>query len=155
MRLSNCGGAPARKGDTSSSRILRYWCGIRTALSPSTASRFRALRISRPALLWAFSRDWCWPPRWPARPSALSLGGAATAVATRTGISETFIREVQEMMKPGTSALFLLTDELDMEVVLHKIRELGGTVLKTDVDLERARLIQSALAATGGQESLT
>jgi uncharacterized membrane protein len=83
------------------------------------------------------------------------LGSAATAVATRTGISEAFIREVQEMMKLGTSALFLLTDELDMEVVLHKIRGLGGTVLKTNVDLERARLIQSALAAAGGQESLT
>ncbi len=83
------------------------------------------------------------------------LGSAATAVAARTGISEAFIREVQEMMKPGTSALFILDDELDMEVILHQIRGLGGTVLKTNVDRERARLIQSALAATGGQECLT
>jgi uncharacterized membrane protein len=83
------------------------------------------------------------------------LGSAGTAAATRTGISEDFIREVPEMMKPATSALFLLVDELDMEVVLHKIRGLGGTVLKTDVDRERARLIQSALATTAGQESLT
>jgi uncharacterized membrane protein len=34
-----------------------------------------------------------------------------------------------------------------MDVILHKIRGLGGTVLKTNVDLERAQLIQSALAA--------
>ena len=54
---------------------------------------------------------------------------------------------VAALMKPATSALFLLVDELDMEVVLHKIRGLGGTVLKTNVDLERARLIQSTLAA--------
>jgi len=59
------------------------------------------------------------------------------------------------MMKPATSALFLLVDELDMEVVLHQIRGLGGTVLKTNADRERARLIQSALAATAGQESRT
>ena len=83
------------------------------------------------------------------------LGSAGTAAATRTGISEAFIREVQEMMKPAASALFLLVNELDMEVVLHQIRGLGGTVLKTNVDLERAKLIQSALAATAGQESLT
>jgi uncharacterized membrane protein len=79
------------------------------------------------------------------------LGSAGTVVAGRTGISEAFILEVQEMMKPATSALFLLVDELDMEVVLHTIRGLGGTVLKTNVDLERAKLIQSALAATAGE----
>ena len=50
-------------------------------------------------------------------------------------------------MKPGTSALFVLDAEGDMEVILHAIRGLGGTVLKTNVDVDRARLIQSALAA--------
>jgi hypothetical protein len=34
----------------------------------------------------------------------------------------------------------------DMTRALHKIRGLGGTVLKTKVDLERAKLIQSTLA---------
>jgi uncharacterized membrane protein len=50
-------------------------------------------------------------------------------------------------MQPGTSALFVLDDAEDMEVILHKIRGLGGTVLKTNVDLKRAKLIQSTLAA--------
>jgi hypothetical protein len=35
-----------------------------------------------------------------------------------------------------------------MDVILHGIRGLGGTVLKTNVDMERARLIQSTLAAS-------
>jgi uncharacterized membrane protein len=35
-----------------------------------------------------------------------------------------------------------------MDVILHTIRGLGGTVIKTNVDLERAREIQSALAAS-------
>jgi uncharacterized membrane protein len=76
------------------------------------------------------------------------LGGAGTAASTSVGIDEGFVREAEALMKPGTSALFLLDDQGDMEVILHKIRGLGGTVLKTNVDPERARLIQSALAAS-------
>jgi uncharacterized membrane protein len=50
-------------------------------------------------------------------------------------------------MRPGTSALLVLDDGGDMEVSLHHIRGLGGTVLKTNVDRERLRLIQSTLSA--------
>jgi uncharacterized membrane protein len=49
-------------------------------------------------------------------------------------------------MRPGTSALFVLDEEGDMDVILHTLRGLGGTVLKTNVDLERAKLIQLTLA---------
>jgi uncharacterized membrane protein len=76
------------------------------------------------------------------------LGGAGTAAATRAGISEDFIRDVEALMKPGTSALFVLDNDGDMEMILHAIRGLGGTVLKTNVDLERAQLIQTTLAAS-------
>jgi uncharacterized membrane protein len=82
-----------------------------------------------------------------------ALFGCADAVATHAGISEAFIREVEAMMKPGTSALFVLDAEGDMEVILHKIRGLGGTVLKTTVDLERAKVIQSTLAAASPEET--
>ena len=76
------------------------------------------------------------------------VGGAGTALGvTSAGISKDFVTEVQASMKPGTSALFVLDAGGDMEVILHAIRGLGGTVLKTNVDLERARLVQSALAA--------
>jgi uncharacterized membrane protein len=76
------------------------------------------------------------------------VGGAGTALGvTSAGISHDFVTEVQGSMKPGTSALFVLDAEGDMEVILHAIRGLGGTVLKTNVDIDRARLIQSTLAA--------
>jgi uncharacterized membrane protein len=65
------------------------------------------------------------------------LGSAGTAAATYAGISEDFVHDVESMMKPNSSALFVLDDEGDLEVILHKIRGLGGTVLKTNVDLER------------------
>ena len=71
-------------------------------------------------------------------------GGAAAEV----GIDDAFVREVEALMKPGTSALFVLDQEGDIEAILQGIRGLGGTVLKANVDVERARLIQSTLAAT-------
>jgi uncharacterized membrane protein len=76
------------------------------------------------------------------------LGGAGTAaMAAEAGISDDFVREVERLMQPGTSALFVLDHAVDMEVILDAIRSLGGTVLKTNVDPERAKLIQSSLAS--------
>ena len=75
------------------------------------------------------------------------LGGATSAVAKTMGIEDEFIHEVEKMMKPDTSALLVLDEDGDMEVILHAIRGLGGIVLKTNVDVERARLIQSTLIA--------
>lgn len=79
-----------------------------------------------------------------------SIGSAASAAV---GIGADFVEEVKRLMKPGTSALFVLDGEGDMDVILHAIRGLGGTVLKTNVDLARAQLIQSTLAAAQAQPS--
>ena len=81
------------------------------------------------------------------------LGAAGAAGAAAVGIGEDFIREVEGMMKPGTSALFVLDSAGDMDAILYAIRGLGGTVLKTNVDVERARLIQSTLAAAPAHPS--
>ena len=76
------------------------------------------------------------------------VGGVSTAAAAaKVGIHDDFVREVEGLMKPGTSVLFVLDDQGEMDIILHTIQGLGGTVLKTNVDLERARLIQSTLAA--------
>src|SRR5262245_47272492 len=89
------------------------------------------------------------PPLTGAAVGALmrSTGGAAAEV----GIDESFVSEVESLMKPGTSALFVLDQEGDMDAILQGIRGLGGTVLKTNVDVKRARLIQSTLAAADAQ----
>jgi uncharacterized membrane protein len=76
------------------------------------------------------------------------VGSVGSATAAQVGISEDFIREVEGLMKPGSSALFILDHEANLEIILHTIRGLGGTVIKTNVDLERARVIQSALTAS-------
>ena len=75
------------------------------------------------------------------------LGTAASTVANSVGIEDAFIRDIRQLVKPGSSCLLVLDAEGDMEVILHAIRGLGGTVLKTNVDLERARLIETTLRA--------
>jgi uncharacterized membrane protein len=78
---------------------------------------------------------------------------SAGAGPVETGISGDFIREVECLIQPGTSVLFLLDEVGKIDPILHAIRGLGGTVLKTNVDLERARLIQSTLAAQADGDS--
>jgi uncharacterized membrane protein len=75
------------------------------------------------------------------------LGTSASTVANAVGMEDAFIRDVQRLMKPGVSALLVLNDQGDLEVILQRIRGLGGKVLKTNVDLERAKLIQTTLSA--------
>jgi uncharacterized membrane protein len=84
------------------------------------------------------------PPLTGAAVGALLSRRAALAEA---GIGEHFVSEAEAMMKPGTSVLFVLDRERNREAILQRIRGLGGRVLKTNVDLERAKLIQSTLAA--------
>ena len=78
------------------------------------------------------------------------LGSAGTAFAHTLEIGDDFVREVEAMLQPGTSALFVLDDVGDMDVILARIRGLGGRVLKTNVDGKRAKLIQQTLS--GGAE---
>ena len=76
----------------------------------------------------------------PKRRLAYALAASRARIRRSSGVSPlNFFRR--------TSALFVLDDDGDMDVILHTIRGLGGTVVKTNVDLERARLIQSTLAA--------
>jgi uncharacterized membrane protein len=86
---------------------------------------------------------------------AVVSGAGIAASAAFAGISTDFVREVEGLMKLGTSALFVLDDQGDMEIILRAIRGLGGTVLKTNVDLERAKLIQSTLAAASADKTET
>ena len=84
------------------------------------------------------------------------LTGAAVGVFTDGApaddcIGDDFIREIKDIMQPGTSVLFVVDRAEDLNAILDAIRGLGGTVLKTNVDLERAKLIQSTLATPTNQ----
>jgi uncharacterized membrane protein len=65
-------------------------------------------------------------------------------------IDQDFVREVEALMQPGTSTLFLLDEVWDMDKIAESIRGLGGTVLKTNVDCDHAKLVQSTLGPLQG-----
>jgi uncharacterized membrane protein len=73
------------------------------------------------------------------------LGGALAAAGARVGISDEFVREVEVLMTPGATVLFVMDEWGDREAVLHNLRGLGGTVLKTNVDPGWAKEVQAAL----------
>jgi uncharacterized membrane protein len=60
-------------------------------------------------------------------------------------IDPTFVRQVEEVMKPGASVVFLLDRAGGLDRLLPRLHGLGGEVLRTNVDVERARQIQAAL----------
>jgi uncharacterized membrane protein len=61
-------------------------------------------------------------------------------------IDKGFVLDVQSMIKPGTSVLFVLDHVCDKDAMLQGIRGLGGMVLKTNVDSMLARQTQYSLA---------
>ena len=71
-----------------------------------------------------------------------SVGGGPCDVEIDKGL----LRDVQSMITPGTSVLFLLDQECGMDAILDGIRGLGGKVLKSNVDAVRAMRVQSKLA---------
>src|SRR5262249_2911427 len=62
------------------------------------------------------------------------VGGVLAAAGARVGISDTFVHEVESLMTPGATVLFVMDEWGDREAVLCHLRGLGGQVLKTNVD---------------------
>jgi uncharacterized membrane protein len=74
-----------------------------------------------------------------------ALGAAGATAIKGIGLDDDFIREVSDLIKPGTAALFLLSRITDKDALLVNLRGLGGKVLQSEVDLESAKLVQTAL----------
>jgi uncharacterized membrane protein len=79
-------------------------------------------------------------------PVGTVLGGAAGALVA-AGVSDDFIRQVERVMKPGSSVLFLLTSTDDPDRPLPCLQGLRGKVLRSSVDVAKARALQAALNA--------
>jgi uncharacterized membrane protein len=75
------------------------------------------------------------------------LGLAGRTISNAVGIDDDFVREIETMMKPGTSAVLMLDLVGDLGATLRGMAGLGGKILKTNVDVDRAQLLQSTLHA--------
>ena len=63
----------------------------------------------------------------------------------RAGFDSDFVRRVREMVRPGTSALFLLASTASIDEIVTALEEFGGTVLETEISPEAERTLLRAL----------
>ena len=71
--------------------------------------------------------------------------GAIMGKITKSGIDKGFQDQVREMMQPGTSALFMVLEQMTTDKTLAALAPLGGTVLKTSLSDADQKEIQDAL----------
>lgn len=65
------------------------------------------------------------------------------------GIPNSFMKELGEKVRPGTSALFILFRKSNWENILERVANYGGTVMHSSLSSEAEAKLQSALAEGG------
>ena len=71
--------------------------------------------------------------------------GARLGYLKDKGFGEDFQRQVREHVQPGTSALFLVIEQVDPDKALAALKQHGGTVIKTTLSDADAKKLQEAL----------
>jgi uncharacterized membrane protein len=77
---------------------------------------------------------------------ALGAGfGALMGKITKSGIDKEFQDQVRGMVKPGTSALFLVVDKVTPDKAVAAMSRFGGTVLKSSLSGDAEKELQAEL----------
>lgn len=79
------------------------------------------------------------------------VGAASGAIAGKLsdfGIPDDFIKQLGSTIKPNSSALFLLIQQVTADKVLERMKGYRGTVLKTSLSDEREQRLRAALEGT-------
>jgi uncharacterized membrane protein len=63
----------------------------------------------------------------------------------KTRIDAEFQHRIRNLLKPGTSALFVVLEQGTPDKALHGLRRYGGTVLKSSLSRDAERELQEAL----------
>jgi uncharacterized membrane protein len=70
----------------------------------------------------------------------LAVGAATGAISGKfsdVGIDDQFIKDVGNSIKPGTSALFLITENTVLDKVIPEIKQFNPKVIKTSLSTEQ------------------
>src|SRR5689334_20844044 len=87
---------------------------------------------------------------------AMGVGlGALFGKLEQAGIDNGFRAQIREMLRPGTSALFLLVEETTPDRAVAALGRFGGTVLKTSIPAEAEAKLQAALHGASAKEPVT
>lgn len=71
--------------------------------------------------------------------------GALFGKMEKSGIDKEFQQQVREMVKPGTSALFLIVERVTPDKAVEALSRFGGTVLKSSLSHDDEARLQEAL----------
>jgi uncharacterized membrane protein len=74
--------------------------------------------------------------------------GALMGKVAKTGIDKQFQEQVRAMLTPGTSALFLVVEQVTPDKATAALKQFGGTVLKSSLTKEQEDQLQEALHGT-------
>jgi uncharacterized membrane protein len=75
--------------------------------------------------------------------------GALMGKLTKSSIDKQFQDQVRDMLKPGTSCLFLMLEKVTPDKAVEAMSKYGGTVLKTSLSKEDEKELQEALHGGG------
>ncbi len=76
--------------------------------------------------------------------------GAIMGKITKSSIDKGFQEQVREMMQPGTSALFMIVEQMTTDKALDGLSTFGGSVLKTSLSEADQAELQDALHGDQG-----
>ena len=71
--------------------------------------------------------------------------GALIGHVSKAGVDQAFQNQVREMLKPGTSALFMVVEQMTTDKAMDALSKYGGAVLKTSLSKEAEKQLQDAL----------
>jgi len=74
--------------------------------------------------------------------------GALMGHVEKTGIDKEFQNQVRDLVKPGTSALFLVIEKVTPDKAVEALSRFGGTVLKSSLSKDTEGELQAALHGT-------
>jgi uncharacterized membrane protein len=79
---------------------------------------------------------------------ALGAGfGALFGKLEKSGVDKAFQQQVRDMLKPGTSALFLVVEKVTPDKAVEALSRFGGTVLKSSLSKDAEAELQAELNA--------
>jgi uncharacterized membrane protein len=70
--------------------------------------------------------------------------GALSGSMRDVGIDDQFIREVREQVTPGTSALFVMTENVVVDKVIDEFKDSGATLVSTNLSKDQEAKLREA-----------
>ena len=72
----------------------------------------------------------------------------------KSGIDREFQTQVRDMLKPGTSALFLVVEKVTPDKAVDALSKYGGTVLKSSLTKEAEEQLQEELHGSAARQPI-